>query len=74
MKTNNEKWAIVYKATDRYYIGETWSRLHEDFLPEWSNPGETKDAATFASKERAEDYLKHILLYRGLGCEAVKIA
>lgn len=56
-------------VTHRYYEGEDWSRIHEDFRPAFGNPDDTTNAAKYP-RETAEQ-LRFIGPF--LGMEMVEV-
>jgi len=66
-------YAIVYKRTNRYYIGETWSRLDEDFGNAWGKPGDTKEAVKYETREAAEKALKYLYSGAQYDCGVVEV-
>lgn len=59
-------WIIRCKKTHRAYVGEGYSRLYEDFMPEWELESEKYDRAIqYPNKENAEWVMKNWLHSHG---------
>lgn len=65
-------WIIRTKNGHRAYVGESFSRLYDDFMPEWSESDDYSRAIPYPKKENAEWIMKNWLHSHG-DLEAVEI-
>lgn len=56
-------WAIRCIDTERYYEGDTFSMIYDDYMPQWSSYQDTSKAMTFKTKEAAERWMESTFAY-----------
>lgn len=67
-------YAIRCKKSHRYYYGEEFLRLYDDFVPVWGLAADDySNAVIYESKEKAEGALRCIDNCAQYDCEVVEI-
>lgn len=57
---------IRCKTSHRAYVGDSYSRLAEDFMPEWGMPDDYIAALAWATIEGATEFMNWKFRYDGL--------